>query len=93
MNANDFFCYASAGFVNISSLDIPWIITIIQEFPDYGLDACLSYIANREPIKPRRTDEFIIAIKKLQDLNPIVISDLDFVEEYDDKGPYRSIQI
>ena len=91
MNANDFFYYACAQSVPIESHDVEWMIPIVMRFSASGLNACIAYVANREPIKPWRTPEFEEAILMLKQLKPIVHSDCDNAYQYDKEGPYRVI--
>ena len=82
INANDFFAWACAHSVEISSGDIDWILDHVQKYGDCGMSACLAYIYNLMPIEPRRTEKFNIALKELQDRNQEVFSDADYSEDY-----------
>lgn len=75
LNANDFFCYASADMVLVDYRDFGWVLPIYRKFGQPGLDACLSHIAGRDPIEPYLTDEFYKARAAIKELNPDVKSE------------------
>lgn len=91
-NANDFFQYACAQAVNITEEDFPWVLEHIEKYGQEGMDACMSYIQNQEPVTPRLTKELKVAIQELMDRNQEVYGDIDWqFHYYNDKGPYRQI--
>jgi hypothetical protein len=92
MNANDFFYYASAHSVSIYIGDFNWVLEHIEKWGNSGLDSCLAYIQNQEPIEPHRTDEFNKAIQELIVTKQEVYGDVDWdFHNYNDEGPYRKI--
>lgn len=92
MNANDFFNYACAQMVTITDGDFEWVLEHIQKWGYAGMDACIAYIQNQEPIQPHRTDSFEKAIKELVDRKQEVVGDIDWdFHYYNDGGPYRTI--
>lgn len=91
-NANDFFHYACAQMVHIVEEDFHWILEHIDKFPEEGMNACMAYIQNCEPLEPYRNDEFNQAIKELVDRKQEVFGDIDWqFYYYEDGGPYREI--
>lgn len=90
-NANDYFMYASAWGVQVMEEDFHWMIKHIQKHPKEGMNSCLAYIQNHEPINPHINDEFNKAIKELVDRQQEVWSDTDYSDEYTKEGPYRTI--
>lgn len=93
-NANDFFGYATAAMVSISEGDFQWIMVHIEEHGQAGLDACLAYIQNMEPL-PKYTEDpaFTEAIGQLQKRKQEVIGDVDYeFYRYNADGPYRRIE-
>ena len=90
MNCNDFFAWACAYSLNISSDDMTWIVPLMEKHPA-GLNIALAYIANIEPIAPWVTTDFREGMKYLMEIKPFVYSDESFREEYEKEGPYRII--
>jgi hypothetical protein len=90
-NANDFFMYACAFGVTILEEDFHWILKHIQKYPKDGMNSCLAYIQNMEPIEPYLSNEFKEAIKELVDRKQEVWSDTDYSDNYTKDGPYRTI--
>jgi hypothetical protein len=90
-NANDYFEYASAWGVTILEEDFHWIVKHIQKYPKEGMNACVAYIQNHEPIQPHLNDEFNESIKELIKRKQEVSSDTDHSNEYTKEGPYRTI--
>lgn len=74
-NANDFFNYACADAVTISPADLKWVLPIVKKYGHDGENACLSYIAKQQPIKPWITEKFQAAYKEIEELNPKVNSE------------------
>ena len=91
-NANDYFAYASAWGVTISEEDFYWIVKHIKKHPKEGMNACMAYIQNIEPIPPYLNDEFKTAIQELVDMKQEVGSDFDYGNDYNPNGPYREIK-
>lgn len=92
INANDFFHYASAQSVGIDSNDFDWVLDHIEKYGNTGLDACIAYIQNQEPIKPHRTEDFNKALQELLDKKQEVYGDIDWkMHYYNNQGPYRTI--
>ena len=90
-NANDYFAWACAWGVNIMEEDFYWIVKHIQKYPKEGMNACMAYIQNHEPIPPHINDEFNAAVKELVERKQEVWSDTDYSNEYTKEGPYRTI--
>ena len=92
-NANDYFMYACAWGVQISEEDFYWIVKHIQKHPKEGMNACMAYIQNHEPIEPHISDKFSTAIAELVNRNQVVFSDFDYGENYNSSGPYRKLNL
>lgn len=69
MNASDFFYYATAMAVDIDVDDLPWVLDVVRKHPKSGLDACMSYIMQLEPIKVLQTPEFDAAFTYIKELD------------------------
>ena len=93
-NANDFFDYSTACAVSVAQEDFSWMHDIIDKYNQDGLNACIAYIQNREPLKVYLTQDFESAMKKLKSNNQKVRGDVDYnFHGYDIEGPYRKIEI
>lgn len=92
MNANDLFAYACSHSVTIDSSNVKWMIPIIQKYGSSGLDACVAYVANMEPIDPWKNKDYILAIDAIKKLSPVISGDKDNSEFYDENGPYRKVK-
>lgn len=75
VNANDFFAYACADSVVLSTDDLEWALPIIEKYPCAGLDAVISYVVDQQPLEAWRTDEFKMAYNEIKALNPEVESE------------------
>lgn len=75
LNASDFFAYACADAVTVSSFDYEWVLPFIEKHGDTGVKAVMSHIRKALPIPPYRTDEFLAVLAELQELNPEVDSE------------------
>lgn len=93
-NANDFFGYATAMAVTVAEGDLDWVLAHIEEHGSTGLDACMAYIQNLEPIPKYAQDPaFMKAIGELQAREQPVIGDIDYQSyRYCVDGPYRKIE-
>ena len=91
-NANDFFDYSTAAQVTITSADLYWVSDIVEKYDSSGLDACLAWIQNHEPLDKYKTEEFNQAISELSSKKQKVIGDIDWqMYGYNNEGPYRKI--
>jgi hypothetical protein len=72
LNANDFFGYACADAQQIDAPDLAWVLPIITAHGLAGLDAVMSHIAKRDPIKEHMTPEFLAARISIQEVSPNV---------------------
>jgi hypothetical protein len=70
VSCNDFFNYASADIIEIDTLNLEWIIPIVEKFGDDGMDACISYIRKQKPIPHFLTEKFNNAYKSIEKLEP-----------------------
>lgn len=96
VNCNDFFAYACAWSLELDSSDIKWIAEFISKVDheseiSVAHNACLAYIANREPIKPWVNESFLKYIEMLKELDPVVYSDFDYSDGFLEDGPYRKL--
>lgn len=92
LNANDFFDYACVQVVSINISDIKqWIAPFIKEWGEVGIHVVLSYIQNKQPIPPYETERFKEAMEALMQKKHNVLSDWDYGNYYNEKGPYRKI--
>jgi hypothetical protein len=91
-NGNDFFAYACAWAVEVNDYDFPWMIEHVMKHGKDGMNACLAYIQNKEPIQPYLTDKFMEAIIELVERKQEVHGDGDCDQYYTDGGPYRTIK-
>lgn len=92
-NANDFFGYALAAQVTISSGDMRWVLKHIGEWGQEGLDSALAYVQNQEPLDKWKTEKFEKALEVLIKRKQKVIGDIDWKYYfYREDGPYRKIQ-
>jgi hypothetical protein len=93
LNCNDFFMFACAWSMRVYPEDITWMSKFVSSKPDEDFwpatNACMAYIANREPIKPHISEKFIKYIEELKESKQKVFSDLD--DEHQDGGPYREL--
>ena len=93
LNANDFFAYACAWSLTVYEQDVFWMIPIIEKYEDDGINACMAYIQNQEPIKPWHTDKFKEAIEELKALKPEVLGDSDYSDHYNSASEvYRKVK-
>jgi len=92
-NANDYFYYACAMSVAINREDIEgWILPFVEKFPKRGMDVCIAYIQNQEPITPWVNDEFKSTMDELLKISPEVRSDCDFGNDYNyEEIVYRKV--
>jgi hypothetical protein len=90
-NGNDFFAYACAWAVEVNDYDFPWMIEHVMKHGKDGMNACLAYIQNKEPIQPYLNDKFMEAIIELVERKQVVHGDGDCDEYYTVGGPYRII--
>lgn len=90
-NCNDFFGYGCAYGLEVDSYDFRWILECYKKYGTDGIEACLAYIGNMEPIEPHRTEIFNLAIRELMDNGRVVVSDLSYSEDYYKEGPYRTV--
>ena len=74
INANDFFSYACADIVFIDIKDLEWVIPFCNENKKEGINAVMSFIAKKMPIKPNQNELFFSTLEKLKELNPTVHS-------------------
>ena len=92
MNCNDFFNYATAHTLQVEPANFEWILPIAQKYKDDGVNACLAYIANIEPLQPYRTENYDLAISEIKAVNPRVYGDVDYLYNgYNPDGPYRTL--
>jgi hypothetical protein len=73
LNANDFFCYASAGSIILAIDNMEWVLPIVKKYKENGIHAVMSYINKMLPIEPWQTEDFLKAYKELEKLNPLII--------------------
>jgi len=93
LNANDFFYYATAMGVSINDSDIDWMIEMAKKYGSDGISAATAYIQNQQPIKPRQTRQFELAIKELMESNQEVYSDCDHSHTYNhSEEVYRKVK-
>lgn len=94
LNCNDFFAFACAWALDVYPEDIEWMSNFASSKPaeDFwpATNACMAYIANREPIKPHINEKFTEYIEELKSSNQQVFSDIDY-EQFQDGGPYREL--
>lgn len=95
LNCKDFFAYACAWGLEVYPKDIEWMAKFIASKPDKDYydasNACMAYIANREPIKPWVKENFTKYIEELKASNQEVFSDLD--DHHNPEGPYRKLKV
>jgi len=93
LNANDYFYYACAMSVTVNMEDIEgWILPFLDKYPKRGMDVCMAYIQNQEPIKPWVSDEFKSTMGELLKISPEVHSDCDYGNDYNyEEIVYRKV--
>lgn len=93
-NANDFFYHSTAASVTIDESDFKWVLRHIDKHGARGLDACIAYIQNIEPLQEYRDHFFIEAIDNLIEKEQEVYGDIDYeFHGYNTEGPYRKIEL
>jgi hypothetical protein len=75
LNANDFFEYATADGVNLETDDLPWVLPIVQEYGQDGINAVLAYIRKQEPLAYWINLKYETAMNKLKLQAPEVHSE------------------
>lgn len=75
LNANDFFAYACSESLMLDTADIHWALPIVRKYSYDGINAVMSYIADKLPITPHITENFNKALEEIKELDPIVFSD------------------
>jgi len=78
INANDFFAFATAMSVEIDKADLKWVMQVMRKYPKDGLDACISFIMQKPPIKTRQTEEFKEAVEFIKSLDIIKVWSRDY---------------
>lgn len=92
-NANDFFFYGTAQSISIAREDFPWVLGHVEKWGQDGLNACLAYIQNLEPIAKYKTDKFDKAIDELIKREQVVFGDIDYkFYFYSEGNTYRTIK-
>ena len=74
-NLSDFFSYACADSILIEVEDLEWILPIFTKYNWDGFNACVAFIAKKEPIEPWRSKTYLEAYEEIKELNPKVQSE------------------
>lgn len=70
IQCNDYFDYASAEAVTISTDNLDWINPIVFVYGITGLYACIAYIIGREPLIAHQTEKYKACLAHIKEANP-----------------------